>query len=167
MGRPRGHQGAACARAARAGDLLQPAEIGNAIGLLAASHDFVILDAPTRLADDTLTIFDAATTILIVSTYMDVMVQNARAAVNTFGALGYRGQKPLLVVVNQGDNLPGMKRDDLERILELRVIAEIPSDWKTVSDSLNLRQPYVLAAPTAAVTRAIAGLVTELQRTDR
>ena len=145
-------------------DLLQPAEIGNAIVLLAASHDFVIVDAPTRLADDTLTIFDAATTILIVSTYMDVTVQNARAAVNTFGALGYGGQKPLRVVVNQGNNLPGMNRADLERVLELSVIAEISSDWKTVSDSLNLRQPYVLTAPAAAVTLAIVGLAAELQR---
>ena len=143
-------------------DLLQPAEIANAIGLLAAAHDFVIVDAPTRLADDTLAIFDAATTIVIVSTYMDVTVRNARAAIDTFGALGYRGQKPLLVVVNQGDNLPGMKKDDLERTLELRVLAEIPSDWKTVSKSLNQKEPYVIAAPTAPVSRAIAALAAAL-----
>lgn len=143
-------------------DLLQPAEIANAIGLLAAAHDFVVVDAPSRLADDTLAIFDAATTIVIVSTYMDVTVRNARAAVDTFGALGYRGQKPLLVVVNQGDNLPGMKKNDLERTLELRVIAEIPSDWKTVSNSLNQREPYVIAAPRAPVSLAIAALAAAL-----
>ena len=143
-------------------DLVQPAEIANAMGLLATSHDYVIVDAPTRLADDTLAIFDAASIILIVSTYMDVTVRNARAAVDTFTALGYKGQKPLLVVVNQGDNLPGMSREGLERELGLPVVAEIPSDWKTVSESLNKRQPYVLSAPATAVAKAVAGLAAAL-----
>jgi len=64
--------------------------------------------------------------------------------------------------VNQGDNLPGMKRDELERTLELRVVAEIPSDWKTVSNSLNQKEPYVIAAPTAPVSRAIVALAAAL-----
>ncbi len=143
-------------------DLVQPAEIANAMVLLAAVHDYVIVDAPTRLADDTLAIFDAASIILIVSTYMDVTVRNVRAAVDTFTALGYKGQKPLLVVVNQGDNLPGMSRPGLERELGLPVVAEIPADWKTVSESLNARQPYVLSAPATAVAKAVGALAATL-----
>lgn len=143
-------------------DLLQPGEIANAMALLAASHEHVVVDAPTRLADDTLAIFDAANVILIVSTYMDVTVKNARAAVDTFAALGYVGHKPLVVVVNQGDNLPGMSREGLERVLGLPVIGEIPSDWKTVSNSLNDRKPFALSAPHTAVAQAIAAIATAI-----
>lgn len=143
-------------------DLVQPAEIADAMILLAATHDYVVVDAPTRLADDTLAIFDAASVILIVSTFMDVTLHNVRSAVDTFTALGYKGQKPLLLVVNQGDTFPGAGRAALEQALGLPVVAELPSDWKTVSESLNRKQPFVVAAPNSGVAKAVGALAAAL-----
>lgn len=143
-------------------DLVQAADIAAAVGLLAENHDYVIVDAPSRLTEDTLAILDAATLILLVVTYMSATVANARSAIDTFEALGYKGQKPILLVVNQSDTAGGMSKGGLEHALNLPVIAEVPTDWKVVSESLNKQQPFVLATPTAPVSKAVDQLATAL-----
>jgi len=143
-------------------DLVQAADIAAAMGLLAESHDYTIVDTPARLTEDTLAILDAASLILIVVTYMTATVANARAAIDTFEALGYKGQKPILLVVNQADTASGMSRGGLEQALNLPVIGEIPTDWKIVSDSLNKQTPFVLSQPNSPISKAIEHLATAL-----
>ncbi len=143
-------------------DLVQAADIAAAMKLLAESHDYVIVDTPVRLSEDTLAILDASTLVLLVVTYMGATVANARAAIDTFEALGYTGQKPILLVVNQADTAGGMSKGGLEHALNLPVIAEVPTDWKTVSESLNKQQPFVLSSPTAPVSRAVDQLANAL-----
>ncbi|OLD52556.1 MAG: hypothetical protein AUI58_02425 [Chloroflexi bacterium 13_1_40CM_2_70_6] len=128
----------------------------------------IIVDCPSRLADDTLAILDAAHTILLVVTYMQASVNNARAAIDTFEALGYKGNKPILLVVNQADTAAGMSKGGLEHALNLPVVAEIPTDWKTVSESLNKQQPFVLAQQNTPIAKAMDafanGLVTQQRK---
>ncbi|HUQ41551.1 MAG TPA: P-loop NTPase [Candidatus Limnocylindrales bacterium] len=143
-------------------DLVQAADIAAAMGLLSETHDYVIVDTPARLTDDTLAILDAATLVLIVVTYMTATVANARAAIDTFEQLGYKGQKPILLVVNQSDTVSGMSKGGIESALNLPVLAEIPTDWKTVSESLNKQQPFVMSHPTSPVSKALEHLATAL-----
>ena len=44
-------------------------------------------------------ILDTANVILMVVTYMNATVANSRSAIDTFEALGYKGRKPILLVV--------------------------------------------------------------------
>jgi len=136
--------------------------------MLAESHDYVIIDTPSRLTEDALAILDAANLILMVVTYMNSTVANSRSAIDTFEALGYKGHKPILLVVNQSDTAGGMSKAAVEHTLNLPIIAEIPTDWKTVSDSLNKQQPFVLSAPQSPVSRAVDalahGLVTQQRK---
>jgi len=143
-------------------DLVAPNELANAMGLLAETHDYVIVDTSPRLSEDTLAILDAANVILLVVTYMGATVANARAAVDTFEALGYKSQKPVLLVVNQSDVTGGMTKGGLEQAMGLAVIGEVPSDWKLVSESSNKHQPVVLVNPGAPVSQAINKLAMAL-----
>ncbi|HEY8657108.1 MAG TPA: P-loop NTPase [Candidatus Limnocylindria bacterium] len=143
-------------------DLVAAAEIGNAIGLLADHHDYVIVDTPARLTEDTLAILDAASVILLVVTYMGATIANTRSAIDTFEALGYKGQKPIMLVVNQSDSTAGLSKGGMEHALNLPVVAEIPTDWKLVSESNNKQTPFVLANASAPVSQAIASLATTL-----
>ncbi len=143
-------------------DLVQSGDIAVAMGLLAEHHDYVIVDTPSPLNEAALAILDAASLILIVVTYMGATVANARSAIDTFEALGYKGQKPILLVVNQSDTAAGMSRGGLEHALNLPVIGEIPTDWKTVSESLNKQNPFVLANPSSPVSKAVENLANAL-----
>jgi pilus assembly protein CpaE len=139
-------------------DLIQGNDIANAMNMLSESHDYVIVDTPSRLTEDTLAILDAANLILMIVTYMNATVANSRSAIDTFEALGYKGSKPILLVVNQSDTGGGMSKTAVEHALNLPIIAEIPTDWKTVSDSLNKQQPFVISTPQAPVSRAVEAL---------
>ena len=143
-------------------DLVAASELGNAIGLLADTHDYVIVDTPVRLSEDTLAILDAASAILMVVTYMGATIANTRAAIDTFEALGYKGQKPILLVVNQSDSTAGLSKGGMEHALNLPVVAEIPTDWKLVSESNNKQTPFVISNATAPVSQAVASLATAL-----
>ena len=143
-------------------DLVAPAELANAIGLLAQTHDYVIVDTPSRLSEDTLAMLDVANVILIVITYQGSTIANTRSAIDTFEALGYKGQKPLLLVVNQSDLTAGLSKGGMEHALNLPVVGEIPSDWKLVSESNNKQAPFVLANANAPVSQAVANLANAL-----
>lgn len=149
-------------------DLVQGNDIGSAMNMLAESHDYVIVDTPSRLTEDALAILDAANMILMVVTYMNATVANSRSAIDTFEALGYKGHKPILLVVNQADTAGGMSRQGVEHALNLPIVAEIPTDWKTVSDSMNKQQPFVISTPQAPISRAMEalahGLITQQRK---
>jgi pilus assembly protein CpaE len=143
-------------------DLVQGNDIAGAMNLLAENHDYVIVDTPSRLTEDALAILDAANVILMIVSYMNATVANSRSAIDTFEALGYKGTKPILLVVNQSDNAGGMSKNAVEHALNLPIIAEIPTDWKTVSDSLNKQQPFVIGSPQSPVSRAVEALANGL-----
>jgi pilus assembly protein CpaE len=143
-------------------DLVAATELANAVGLLADTHDYVIVDTPSRLSEDTLAILDAANVILIVITYQGSTIANTRSAIDTFEALGYKGQKPILLVVNQSDLTAGLSKGGMEHALNLPVVGEIPSDWKLVSEANNKQIPFVLANANAPVSQAMATLANAL-----
>jgi pilus assembly protein CpaE len=149
-------------------DLVQGNDIAGAMNLLAENHDYVIVDTPSRLTEDALAILDAANLILMVVSYMNASVANSRSAIDTFEALGYKGMKPILLVVNQSDTGGGMSKNAVEHALNLPIIAEIPTDSKTVSESLNKQQPFVITAPQSPVGRALEvlanGVITQQRK---
>jgi pilus assembly protein CpaE len=148
-------------------ELMAAPDVATAMQLLAEDHDYVIVDAPSKLGDEALAVLDAADVILLVVTYMQASVANTRAAVDTFEALGYKGQKPILLVVNQADSAAGMSKGGIEHTLNLPVVAEIPTDAKLVQESLNKQQPFVLSSPNSAVSKAMDALANSLAQQQR
>ena len=143
-------------------ELVAAAELANAMSLLAEGHDYVLVDTGSRLSDDTLAVLDAANLILLVLTYNSAAIANGRAAVETFDMLGYRKQKPVMLVINQADDAAGMTRGGLEHALGLTAAAEIPTDRKLVGEAQAKQEPFVLSSPTAPISQAVAALATAL-----
>jgi len=143
-------------------DLVAASELQNAVTFLSETHDHVIVDTPSRLGDDALAILDAAKTILLMVTYSGPAIATARAAIETFDMLGYRKQKPILVVIAQADEMGGLSRGALEHALGMPIAAEIPTDRKLVAESLARQEPLVASAPTAPISQAFAALATAL-----
>lgn len=143
-------------------ELVNAPDLQQAVGLLGESHEYVIVDTPPRLSDDTLALLDSSKVILLVVTYSGPAIANARAAIETFDMLGYRKQKPILVVINHSDETAGLSRGALEHALGLPVAAEIPTDRKLVAESVAKQEPFVLSAPTSKISQAIGALATAL-----
>ncbi len=148
-------------------ELVTSREIANAIGLLANKFEYVIVDTPSRLTEDVLAVLDTASIILLVMTYDPVALANTRVALDTFEMLGYQGKKKLVVVMNRADVTGGLGRGAVEHALNLPISAELPYDAKTVPESAVKQMPFVLSAPSAAVSQAVANLATALLATQR
>ncbi len=148
-------------------ELMAAPDVAMAMQMLAEDHDYVIVDAPSKLGEETLAMLDVADVILLVVTYMQASIANTRAAVDTFEALGYKGRIPILLVVNQSDSAHGMSKGGIENTLNLPVVGEIPTDWKVVAESLNKQQPFVLSSPNAPVSKAIDALANALVQQQR
>jgi pilus assembly protein CpaE len=143
-------------------DLVANAEIANAVNVLATKFDYVIVDTPSRLGDDALAVLDNATMIVFVVTYDAAAIANAQLALETFGALGYRGSKPIFLVVNRADLTAGLSKNAIEHALSLPIVGEIPNDVKTVPEAMNKQNPFVLGAPNAPASQAIGHLAATL-----
>lgn len=141
-------------------ELVASSEIANAVKLLAQRFDYVIVDTPSRLTDDVLAVLDNANAIILVLTYDTAAIANARATLDTFRALGYA--KPILPVINRSDVSGGLTRAAVEHQLNVAIVAEIPNDPKTVPEAGNKQNPFVLGAPAAPVSQALARLATVL-----
>jgi len=60
-----------------------------------------------------------------------------------------------------------MSKGGIEHTLNLPVVAEIPTDWKVVSESLNKQQPLVLSSPNSSVAKALDQLANTLVQQQR
>jgi pilus assembly protein CpaE len=143
-------------------ELVSTTELTAAVSILSETHDHVIVDVPSRLTDDTLALLDASRAILLVLTYSGPAIATTRSAIEVFDELGYRKQKPILVAITMSDETGGLSRAALEHALGLPVATEIPTDRKLVAESLARQEPFVLAAPTAAISQAVLALATAL-----
>ncbi len=143
-------------------DLVAAAEVAHAMQLLADDHEYVVVDCAARMSDDTLAILDAASVVLLVVTSAPPSVANARLAIEVFDALGYRGHKPLLLVINGACGAGGLDRATIEHALGLPVVAELPADAAMTSAANSGLQPFVLSDPDALLSQAIDGLATAL-----
>jgi len=65
-------------------ELMAAPDVAMAMQLLAEDHDYVIVDAPSKLGEETLAMLDVADIILLVVTYLQASIANTRAAVDTF-----------------------------------------------------------------------------------
>lgn len=143
-------------------DLVAAPELANAVGLLAASHDHVIVDTPSRLGDDALAVLDAARAIIVLITYNAPAIANVRSAIQTFDQLGYLKSKAILMAINYADESFGLTRGALEHAVGVPAAVEIPTDRKLVAESLAKQEAFVTAAPSAPISRSIAALATAL-----
>jgi pilus assembly protein CpaE len=143
-------------------DLIAATELSNAVGLLAGTHDHVIVDTPSRLSEDALAILDAARAIIVLITYNALAIANVRSALETFDQLGYRKGKAIIVAIDHADETFGLSRGALEHTIGMPAAVEIPTDRKLVAESLARQEPFVSAAPSAPISQAIAGLATAL-----
>lgn len=148
-------------------ELVASGEIGNAIGLLANKYQYIVVDTPSRLTEDVLAVLDNASMILVVVTYDPAGIANTRAALDTFEMLGYPGKKKIVIVLNRADVTGGLQRGTVEHQLNLPISAEVPYDPKTVPESAVKQVPFVLATPTAGVSKAVANVATALLATQR
>jgi pilus assembly protein CpaE len=128
---------------------------------MTAHYDHVVVDMPRRVDPYMVPVLEKADRIVLVVEQTLSHIRDATRMLQIFGAYGITANQ-VLVVVNRFDKSSAIRVDDVARALQGTEMMSVPSDFKTVSESINLGVPMHEHARSSAVTRALIGLEARL-----
>ncbi len=135
-----------------------PAElIARMLEILREQFDFVVVDTPPAFDDQVLAAFDRSDVIANIATLDIPAIKNLKLTLETLDLLNYSRDR-WCVVLNRSDSKVGLTASDVEKTLNTKIVAEIPSS-REVPSTINRGVPIVLDQPTHPVSVAIKRFV--------
>lgn len=133
----------------------------SAIQFLKTKSAYVIIDLEPVFNEQVLRILELADVVLGVATLDLPAVKNIRLALDTLTRIGVSTEKTK-IVLNRVDSEGAFDKATAVKTINQEVIAELPSDGKTVMNALNKGVPFVLDKPTAGVSRNVMALARKI-----
>ena len=141
-------------------ETISPTAVVTVLRALRQRFAYVVVDTAAMLSAQVLAAFDESDTIILLTTLEVPSVKNLKLALRTMETLRYPRDNTRLVV-NRADSKVGLRLPDVERILDFRADATLPSS-RGVPLSINNGSPILLEEPRSAVAQAIYGLAEQL-----
>lgn len=130
--------------------------MSQAIRTLRGAFDFIVIDATADYSDPALAAFDLSEQIYLITGLDVVGVRHLALALQTLQSLGYPRER-FRIVLNRADSKVGLSATDVERVMNVKVDAMVPSS-RLVPVSLNKGTPVVMGEPKSEVARAVLGI---------
>jgi pilus assembly protein CpaE len=138
-------------------ELITPTAVKRVIEALRRLHDLVIIDCTSWFNETTLSILDAADTVLTILSLEITSIKNMRLFLEVADQLGYEHGKVQLVL-NRADSSLGIRVTDVENSIGRKVDHTIVSDGRSVVYALNRGVPFFLSNREAQVSQDILRL---------
>ncbi len=142
-------------------EMISMRDIDKILSLLRRVYTIIVIDTSSAINDINLGFMDASDTIVEIVTYDSTTIHNTIAMADTFRSIGYPASK-VHYLVNRADSAGGISPDDLQRALGRVPEHRVVSDGQLVVRSNNEGVPFILADPSAEVSRDIARVATHL-----
>jgi pilus assembly protein CpaF len=146
---------------ARELEKIQPAQIGRTLDLLTELYDFLIIDVGTIISELTLKALERSTAIFIVTTPDLMVVQQSRKLVEQLQNMHFP-KEMLKVILNRYEPKGAISLDTIMEKLQRKILTAIVRDDQTVTQAVNMSQPFVLTAPRAIITKNFDDLARNL-----
>lgn len=145
------------------GEVIGVEAVQNAISLLAAEFDHVVVDTAAGLSEHTLATLDLSTDVIFLAD-MDVpSVRHLSKVIKAFDRLGMQGADRHFIL-NRADARVGMSMMKVAAQAGLVIDIEIPTS-KQVPVALNSGVPILLSQPKSSVSRKIWDVVERVSGT--
>jgi pilus assembly protein CpaE len=135
----------------------QSAELGILLDKMTRQYERVVIDMPRRVDSFTRPVLDRATRVVLVVQQTLSHLRDATRMLQMFNHHGLRNEQ-VLVVINRFEKDAPITLEDVQRALQGIEIATIPSDFKTVAESINVGVPMYEHARGSTVTKALVSL---------
>lgn len=145
-------------------ELITPEHVRRILAALREQFDYVVIDTWPTFEERILHVLDASDSILVPTTLEMPAIKNCKLLLDVAAALSYPPEK-IALVLNRADSRGGISVADVERILERRFMAEIVSDGRPTTHSLNEGVPFVMSHPTAPISANLATLARRITGT--
>ncbi|HEU5315391.1 MAG TPA: AAA family ATPase, partial [Chloroflexota bacterium] len=119
--------------------------------------DYVVIDTWPTFEERILNVLDAADKVVVPTTLEMPAIKNCKLLLDVTSALAYPAEKVMLVL-NRADSRGGIRVQDVEQILQRQFAAEVVSDGRLTTASLNEGVPFVMTHPDAPISKDVLRL---------
>ena len=143
-------------------ELVTEAKLGRLLEVAREAFDVIVVDTSPFFHGPMLATLDRTEELLLLCSLDVPTLKNLRLALQTLDLLSFPKQR-VSIVLNRSNSKVGMKPNEVEGALGMKVRYEIPSD-RAVPLAVNRGNPVVLAEESADVSRAIKAMAKEMFR---
>ena len=134
--------------------------IGQVISTLRRTFDYVVVDAANDYSDATLSGLDLSDTVCLITGLDVVGVRHLSVGLQTLQSLGFPSDR-FRFVLNRADSKVGLRVEQVEKVMNLKVDGMIPSS-RLVPSALNEGRTVVEMYPSSDVAKAVSRLAMKL-----
>ena len=139
----------------------QSAQLGVLLDKMSRQYERVVIDMPRRVDSFTRPVLDRVTRVVLVVQQTLSHVRDATRMLQMFNHHGL-GNEQVLVVINRFEKDAAISLEDVQRALQRIQVATVPSDFKTVAESINVGVPMYDHARGSSVTKSLVNLAVTL-----
>jgi pilus assembly protein CpaE len=140
-------------------------QLGMLVDRLVENYEHVVVDMPRRIDPYMVPVVEKVTNMVVVVQQTVSHLRDASRMMEIFDAYGVRKDQ-ILVVLNRYDKNAPITVDDVKRAVQDVELRIIPSDFRTVSESIDLGLSMYEHSRGSAVTKALLGLEKDLRGAD-
>jgi pilus assembly protein CpaE len=141
-------------------ELVTEAKLGRLLEVARESFDVIVVDTSPFFHGPMLATLDRTDELLLLCGLDVPTLKNLRLALQTLDLLSFPKQR-VRIVLNRSNSKVGMKPNEVEGALGMKVRFEVPSD-RAVPLAVNRGNPVVIAEESADVSKAIKQMAKEL-----
>jgi pilus assembly protein CpaE len=141
-------------------ELVTEAKLGRLLEVARESYDCIVVDTSPFFHGPMLATLDRTNELLLLCSLDVPTLKNVRLALQTLELLSFPKQR-IRIVLNRANTKVGMKQNEVEGALGMKVRFEVPSD-RAVPLAVNRGKPVVLDEEGADVSRAIRSMAKNL-----
>jgi pilus assembly protein CpaE len=138
-------------------------QFGKVLDYLRNLYAYVVVDCSSSLTDVTLSAFDAADLILLITTQEIPAIKDARLFLDLLSALKISRDR-VLFVMNKFDKRIGITPEKISESFKQEIQVVLPFEEKVVLPSINRGVPFVLGDKSKPITRGIFSLTESIRK---
>ncbi|KDR93777.1 pilus assembly protein CpaE [Peptoclostridium litorale DSM 5388] len=136
-------------------EYITPVNIEKIVKVLINRYHYIVIDTGPSFRDINLAALDMSDRILFVTTLDVATVKNARIGLDIMRKLNYEDNK-ISMVLNRYHKKFGISIKDLEKTAQKDISAIVPMDDRTVINSINTGEPFVVKQSKKPVSKRIS-----------
>lgn len=138
-------------------ELVTPDRVGDILSLFKQMYQFTLIDTPSFIDETTLTALEQSDLILLIISLDLPTIKNVRKGIDILRSLQLLAKTRL--ILNRSSGVAGIEPRDVEKVLDMKIRAEVPSDGKLVISSLNQGIPFININPKAPISKGIMSVL--------
>lgn len=143
-------------------DQITAAHCSAVLNSLQRMYEYVVIDGPNRFDPGGSAVLDLADTNLLVIQLLVTSVRNVHRMLEELRDGGYNLSRFKLICNRVGRESSHLGIEHVEKTLNMKVMHEIPDDWKSMSAAINMGVPLIESAPKSRLRMALQELAQKI-----